>query len=295
MSQSPSIRALEAFHAVVTLGSTAAAAEQLSITQPAITHLIRSLEDGTGLKLFRKQGRRLVLTGDGELYFEEVNRGLGALSVLKDSAAAIRSANQGHVRIVTVPMVADYLLGKAIATFREANPGLRISIEVTSQHSALVMLEARRADLAFLPEVPPEAYRNLGEMRSRAALIVPAAEAESANKSSALDILRKRDLITLNSGSPFRYAVDKYLREAGIPVQAGIEVATQSLIAQLVSLGSGVAIVDCEVARHHSHNVGVVELDPPLDWRVSLIARCNGRLSTAAQRLSDHLSSELFP
>ena len=93
------IRALEAFHAVVTLGSVAAAADHLSVTQPAVSHMLKSLAEATQLTLFRKLGRRLVLTEDGQIFFDDVSSALAVLSGLKASAQSIRSAKSGNVRL----------------------------------------------------------------------------------------------------------------------------------------------------------------------------------------------------
>jgi len=289
---SPSLRCLKAFHAVVTLGSVSAAADQLSVTQPAISHLLRTLEATTGLKLFQKSGRQLQLSEDGRLYFEEIANGLHVLQELENSADAIRSARLGHVRLVCQPVAADHFIPGFLAAFANRHPDIQITLEVAERHRALPLLESGAVDLGLIAGPIPDQFQSLGAIRSEATCIIPAAWAEELPASASVDYLLERPFIALCSDSPFRQMLERTMEHGSRIPSARIQVRTQSAAAALVRRGAGYAIVDKWVADANNEGLSEIRLSPDLGWEHAAIARRRSSLSTAATTFVEELLSE---
>ena len=85
----PPLKALKGFESTARLGSFRKAAEELKLTHPAISHQIRSLEKNLGVKMFVRQGRRAVLTPEGERVYPVARQ---ALETLISGSEAIRRA-----------------------------------------------------------------------------------------------------------------------------------------------------------------------------------------------------------
>ncbi len=288
-----SLRAIHAFHAVVTLGSVAAAAEQLNVTQPAISHLLKSLEAWTNLTLFRKIGRRLELTEDGQVFFGDVASALPIISNLQESAEAIRNAKRGHVRIVAIPVVSEYLLPAMLGRFMRDNPYVEITLEVADTHRALTLLEAGTVDLALVSGVRDKTHMVHADLSTRSVLIVPTDWRAGSAFPVELTSIRSEPFIALNTGSPFRYALDQHLARANLSIKIRAQVRTQSAIAGLVASGVGIGIVDQIVAARPIEGIRALAFEPALRWSFNLVSRRSGTLSTSAQRLAEYLRDQL--
>jgi DNA-binding transcriptional LysR family regulator len=288
-----SLRAIHAFHAVVTLGSVAAAAEHLNVTQPAISHLLKSLEEWTGLTLFRKTGRRLELTDDGQVFFGDVASALPIISNLQESAEAIRNAKRGHVRIVAIPVVSEYLLPAMIGRFMRNNPFVEITLEVADTQRSLTLLEAGTVDLALISGVHGKGHELHADIPTRSVLIAPTDWRTESTSPIELASIQSEPFIALNKGSPFRYALDQHLARASLGLSIRAHVRTQSAIAGFVASGVGIGIVDQIVAARAVEGIRVLEFEPALRWSFHLVSRSTGTLSTSASRLATYLREEL--
>lgn len=128
------LKATEYFEAVARLGTVTRAAEELGVSPSAVSQQIRTLEGQFGVKLFRREKRRLVLTLDGDRLFATTTQAFGAL---RNATAAI--ARQRHLRSLTIrvsPTFGVRWLGPRIADFAEANPDWNIRIDATPDFSA---------------------------------------------------------------------------------------------------------------------------------------------------------------
>ncbi|MCJ7871069.1 LysR substrate-binding domain-containing protein [Marinovum sp. 2_MG-2023] len=128
------LKATEYFEAVARLGTVTRAAAELGVSPSAVSQQIRTLEGQFGVKLFRREKRRLVLTLDGDRLFQTTTQAFGAL---RNATAAI--GRQRHLRSLTLrvsPSFGVRFLGPRIATFAADNPDWNIRIDATPEISA---------------------------------------------------------------------------------------------------------------------------------------------------------------
>jgi len=291
MKKKISVRSLGAFHAVVTLGSVSAAASHMFVTEPAISHLLRSLETATGLKLFGKKGRYLDLTPDGRLLFDETTSAMSALARLTTVADAIRSAKHGHIRLVAIPVVAEYLLPDILCAFSNSYPAIDITVSVAEGHRALAMLESGSADLAIAMNDGTKNYQSHAQIDSHAMVVGPKAYFDPSDNDARIAELIAEPYVALNPGSPFRYVLDQYLKQHGLVFTHAIEVETQSVIVKLVSKGLGISIIDAIAANAEYHQISAKNIHPPLSWTYHLLSPADAKLSTAAHVFSDFVQA----
>ncbi len=290
MRNKPSLRSLEAFHAVVTLGSVSAAAGHLFVTEPAISHLLRGLGKTTGLTLFGKKGRRLELTPDGRLFFEETASAMSVLTRLDTVANAIRSAKQGHIRLVAIPVVADYLLPDILFQFSKIHPEIDVTVNVAEGYRAFDILERGNADLAVAINDKTRGYRSHAHLDSHAMAIGPLSRFKSNADDVSIASLYAEPFVALTPGCPFRYALDQHLAKRGLVFTHRLEVETQSAIVKLVSKGFGISFVDAIAATAETHQISTSNIHPPLRWTYHLLSSADTKLSTAAQAFSDFVA-----
>ena len=163
MRRLPPLTALEAFLQVARLGSIKAAAEDLSLSSPALSRRVQALERFLGKPLFHRRHQALVLTGDGEVLLREVAPAIDALS-----QAIERMAGNGDVmrlRLGVPPLFASQKLIWRLPDLRARHPGLHLDID-TAAHSVARLGEGLDVAIPLAREVDPALYaRRLGRNR----------------------------------------------------------------------------------------------------------------------------------
>ena len=136
----PSLNGLRAFEAAARLLSFTLAAAELNVTQTAISHQIRRLEEQLGIKLFLRQTRSLALTQEAQDYLPAVR---SAFEDLRKATARLRRAeHEGRLTVSTTASLATKWLVSRVAAFQDAHPGIEVRI-TTSTH----LVDFRREDV----------------------------------------------------------------------------------------------------------------------------------------------------
>jgi len=122
----PSVSLLAAFEAVCRLGSTAAAARELSLTQGAVSRLVQNLEGQLGVQLFRREGRRLEPTEAAEAYARDVRK---ALELIARASLGLRANPGGGVlNLAILPTFGTRWLAPRLGGFLSENPGVTLNL-----------------------------------------------------------------------------------------------------------------------------------------------------------------------
>ncbi|WP_431855704.1 transcriptional regulator GcvA [Azospirillum sp.] len=141
----PSLAAVRAFEAAARLGSFTQAAEELCLTQSAVSRHVRTLEDWFAVALFTRRGRQVALTEAGREYFVRVSDGLGRIRDANDAMLA-RVRRQDQVTLSLLPSVAALWLSPSLPDFTARHPGIDLRI-----HASRALADLRRdgIDLAM--------------------------------------------------------------------------------------------------------------------------------------------------
>ena len=139
----PSLNGLRAFEAAARHMSFTRAAEELNVTQTAVSHQIRRLEEQLGMTLFIRQNRALLLTREAQDYLPSIR---SAFEDLRRATAKLRRTDQeGRLTVTTTASLATKWLVSRVAAFQDANPGIEVRI-TTSTH--LVDFQREEVDIA---------------------------------------------------------------------------------------------------------------------------------------------------
>lgn len=138
------LTALRAFEAAARHMSFAKASEELSVTPGAVSQQIKLLEDFYGMRLFRREGRRIALTDDAAKILPELTAGFDLLARAIASLQARKSG--GIVHVTSPPTFAVKWLAPRLGEFALANPGIQVSVESTGR---LVDLRREDADVGI--------------------------------------------------------------------------------------------------------------------------------------------------
>lgn len=155
MRRLPPLTALEAFLQVARLGSIKAAAEDLSLSSPALSRRVQALERFLGKQLFHRRHQALVLTAEGERLLHEIAPAIDALSQAIEAMAG--NGDMMRLRLGVPPLFASQKLMGNLPALRARHPGLHIDID-TAAHSLARLGEGLDVAIPLAREIDPALY-----------------------------------------------------------------------------------------------------------------------------------------
>ena len=244
---------IRVFRAVAHHLNFSRAAEELLLTQPAVTQQIKALEEDLGSPLFDRGGGRISLTAAGKalLPFADQMKTLG-----EQAYAAVAAANgqqAGELAVGASQTIAQYLLPNLIANFLKAQPRVHVTVRSGNSDEMLESLLAREVHIALIEG--PEQRKDLHIepfMEDHLVLVVPASH-EWADHEVPLEALSKEPLLTREFGSGSRRVVEQALAQAGLKVKdlrLGMEIDSTEGLLSSVEAGLGVTFVSRWAVRN---------------------------------------------
>ena len=242
------------FYTVAKCGSLTKAAEELYISQPAVSQSIKQLENQLGVRLFNRTHRGMELSAQGgKMIFSEVERALGLLGAAENRIAEMQTAATGVIRIGASDTIFEYFLADKIVDFHEKFPAVKIELMADFTPDTIEKLKANRCDVAFvnLPiEVDPELTLHGNCMRLNDIFIVGEKYKELANGGTvSLSKLKEYPLVMMDKNTVARRSLTNFLGAHGVELQPSIEVGSWDLMKRLVQRGMGVGIIPREYAK----------------------------------------------
>src|SRR5690348_9210353 len=151
-------RQLRAFCVLARTGSFTQAARELHLSQSAVSHSIKALENDTGCRLLDRLGKKTALTQAGEQLFEHATRILQEMNNARESLAHLGKWGQGRLRLGASTTACQHLIPPVLREFKESFPDHIITIEPGDTPELVTALLRQRIDLALAlePEKEPQ-------------------------------------------------------------------------------------------------------------------------------------------
>ncbi|MFN3987315.1 MAG: LysR family transcriptional regulator [Rhodocyclaceae bacterium] len=276
---------IQAFVAIAELGGFSKAAEQLHVTQTALTRRVQKLEAYLNLRLFDRTTRYVELTAVGREFLPQakaiVNEMMLAVGRLKDMSKHAR----GSVTLACVPTMASHVLPAAIRRYAEGHPGNRIRLIDTSAYEVRDAVLQGQAEIGI--GVPTDRHPELLETPLLEEPLMFFCREEhplSGRMSVTWSDMREADLVVVSSMTATRVFTDYQLAKRGISLSGAYEVQHHATAISLVAAGVGAAILPAstldEGARPGVRRIPLT--NPVVKRRISIIRRKNSTLSPAA-------------
>ena len=235
---------LTVFRAVAAQRSFRRAAEQLYLTQPAVTQQIKALEEVVGQPLFDRSGREVALTAAGTLLLSYAEESGALLEAAATALAALKGRLSGTLRMAASTTIAQYILPPLLGAFLRLHPEVHVELESTNTESVADAVAAGRASLGLV-EGPPHA----GQLRAEVwrpdelVLLVPPSHEWAAEGAITLEEFAAAPLLMRERGSGTREVIETTLEAAGLPARdLRIVMELNSTEAILGSIESGVGV-----------------------------------------------------
>ncbi|MEJ2553754.1 MAG: LysR family transcriptional regulator [Gammaproteobacteria bacterium] len=289
------LRQLKVFEAVARLGSYTRAAEELHLTQPAVSMQIKQLEESAGLPLFEQLGKKTYLTPAGQ----EMHHYGRAIAQELDEVDRVMAEMKGmkHGRLViAVASTANYFAPRLLATFSHRYPEITISLDVTNREGLLEHLDANDIDLVIMGR-PPEGLDLVAEPFTENPLVVIAAPDHPlvATEHIPLEWLQQETFVVREQGSGTRTAMERFFAEKGVRLSTGMEMSSNEAIKQAVQAGLGLGIVSIHTLQLELETRRLAVLDVehfPILRHWYVVHRQGKRLSPVAQAFKEFVVAE---
>ncbi len=236
------LRQLEGFYLVVKRKNFTRAAEELNVTQPAVTNQVKFLEKSLNLKLIQRVGKRIQLTEAGDLVYQYAQKIFDLVSDADEKIKDFKKLMRGTLQIGTTKHYARYIMPYLLSEFQRKYPRVRVILdEGNSEDMARSVLEMKN-ELALISEISLD--RKIKSTFFAAAEFVLVASSEhrfSKRKSISVKELNDEPLILREKGSGLRAAILRKFHEYGIWPSTIIEASSLDFIKEYVKQNKGVS------------------------------------------------------
>ncbi len=289
------IRQLQVFEATARLLSFRKAADELHLSQPAVSMQIKQLEENVGLPLFEKFGKQIYLTEAGQEIYH-YSRSIGQLLTEADEVInGLKGAHGGRLSI-SVTSTTNYFILALLGTFHKRFPGVTITLDVTNRKTLLEQLSQNQVDLVVMGCPPEGADLEAGAFMKNP-LVVIAAPGHALAKQTNIPLQRLEDevFLTRERGSGTRDAIERFFTQHGVKLTTGMEIASNEAIKQSVQAGLGLGLLSRDMLDMELELGKLVILDVedfPIVRYWYVTHRKGKRLSTVAQAFKHFLLEE---
>ena len=261
------------FYTVAKCGSLTKAAEELYISQPAVSQSIKQLEIQLGIQLFNRTHRGMELSAQGgKPIFKKVEQALKLFNEAQTLVAQIKTSATGDVRVGASDTIFEYFVADKVVEFHEKFPAVKIELISGITPETVEDLKTGKCDVAFvnLPIEVDESLTLYGNcMRLNDIFVAGEKFSELKGKTLSVSDLKKYPLIFLDGQTVARKTLDNYLKSLGVEFTPAIEVGGWELMKRLVKKGMGIGVIPREYALTEMQEGSLFEVtsDPKLPAR----------------------------
>ena len=272
------------FYTVARCGSLTKAAEELYISQPAVSQAIRQLEAQLGTPLFKRMHRGIELTGQGgNLILGDVQRALTILEGVEDKLAESRGSPSGTLRIGASEAIFQYILSDKIVEYHRLYPQVKIELLEDNTPRTIESLKTDRCDVAFLNlpiSIDPELKLIESVMLLDDIFIAGKAYSELKGRELTVWDLERYPLLLLDQTGVARASIDHFAESVGVDLSPSIEVDSWGFMKQLVERGMGIGCIPRQYAARRLKEGTLFELNvtpalPPRSVGMAVLKNAN--------------------
>jgi DNA-binding transcriptional LysR family regulator len=237
------VRQLRVFDAVARHLSFSRAAEELHLSQPAVSMQVKALEAQAGLALLEQVGKKVFLTEAGRVVHARANTVIRELAEADEALAALQGLTQGRLPIAVVS-TAKYFAPPLLARFLRAHPAVQLELAIDNREAVIAKLGGNEVDLAIMGRPPAEL-----DTASQAfaphphVVIAPAGHPLAGRKRLRLADLARERFVVREPGSGTRTLLEKHFADGGLTVPVAMQMASNETIKQAVIAGLGLSFL----------------------------------------------------
>ena len=289
------LRQLKVFEAVARLRSFSRAAEELHLTQPAVSAQVSKLEDHAGLPLFEQMGKKIHLTAAGEQMLQSSREIIQKFQEAEEAMAQFKNVSGGRLN-VSVISAGDYFFPRLLVEFAQRHAGVTFNFGVCNREELLAQLKENRTDLAVMVR-PPEDADTVAQAFAPHPYVVVAAPTHPLAGEKRIPVTRvlREPFVVREKGSDTWTSMAEAFGEYLPSLNLAMEIRSTETIKQAVIAGMGLSFLSAHTVSRELQAHSLVMLDVQgfplmLNWYV--VHRRTKRLPPVAQAFKSFLLKE---
>ncbi len=288
-------RQLQVFEAVARHLSYTQAAQELHLSQPAVSMQIRQLEENVGLPLFEQIGKKIFLTEAGHEMYHYSRTIAGQLEEAGEVLEQLKGIQRGRLDI-SVASTANAFATRLLAAFARRYPGTTFSLDVTNRATLVRQLEENEKDLVIMGR-PPADMNLVAEvfMDNPLVVIAPPDHPLAQERGIPFARLASETFVVRESGSGTFIAMERFFEDQGMRLTTGMEMTSNEAIKQAVEAGLGLGIVSIHTLalELEARRLAVLDVEHfPILRHWYVVHRAGKRLSPVARAFRDFVLGE---
>lgn len=293
------LKQMEAFRAVMQTGSISQAATQLFRTQPAVSMMIKSLEEEVGFQLFERHKKRLFPTHEAEYLFKEIDIIFNKIGNVNQTIKDIRNKQYGFLRIGCMPGPSNFFMPQLLSEFLTAHPQVQVSLQTRTSPNVIEWVASNQYSLGLA-----EVTRHHSHLSATHRFDFPCFVAIPANHPLASEVeintqlLDNEPMITLHSDHMIYHDLLKQFDDGGH--QMNVRLKTRYFIPALtfVEQGLGVCVMDPMTITSYLNyatpgKVVFRQFIPQINFKVGIFFPPEVPNSLVTQAFAEHLQLRL--
>ena len=285
---------LSYFRVLAKLEHYTQAAEELSITQPSLSHAMSALEKDLGTYLFEKQGRNIKLTKYGKIYYEYVDKALSELERGEKKLKELTNVSTGTIELGYIYTLGPNFVPKLIKNFTNAdeNKNIKFLFGQGTTQSLIKDLKEEKYDMVFCSLVDDEPDIEFIPIANEELVVIVSNEHPLAkNEFIDLSEVDNYPFIGFSEKSGIRSLISDLFKEVDINPNIICEVEEDNAVAGLVEINYGIAVVP-KISSLKYYNVKVLPIINPKHERFIYLATLKNRYLTPSVNLFKKYSIE---
>ncbi|PZN83396.1 MAG: LysR family transcriptional regulator [Candidatus Methylumidiphilus alinenensis] len=289
------LRQLKVFERVARRLSFTRAAEELFLTQPAVSMQVKQFEETIGLPLFERLGKKIYLTRAGDELYSLSKTISRHLDEAEEMIEELKGTDGGRL-VVAVASTGHYFAIRLLAEFCRRYPKVKLNFKVTNRKGVLQLLEDNEADIVLMGQ-PPEELDLVTEafMDNPLVVIAPKGHHLEGRARIALEELMAETFLMREQDSGTRSSVERILVERGVSLSISMEMNSNGAIKQGVEVGLGLGVVSLHTIERELEDGRLVVLDVepfPIMRQWYIVHRSGKRLSSVGLAFEEFVRSE---
>lgn len=286
---------IQAFVVIAELGGFSKAAEQLHVTQTALTRRLQKLEAYLGLRLLDRTTRYVELTVVGREFLPQAQAIVGDVTRAVNQLKDVSSRRRGNFTLACIPTMASQMLPNAMRRYAQMHPGNRVRIIDASGYEVRDAVLHGHAELGI--GLPTERHAELEEtllFEEPYMFFCREEHPLSGKRQIVWSDLHEAELIGISTMSANRVFLDYQLAKRGIKLSGTYEVRHLSTAIGLVAAGVGVAILPNSTLEEGARP-GICRIpliSPTVKRKIVILRKRNSTLSPAARAFLDMVSDQ---
>lgn len=282
---------LRIFHKIAQVQSVTRAAEELFLTQPAISIQLKKFQEQFSVPLFEIVGRQLYITDFGKEIAETAEKILNEVQAINYKTLTYKNQLAGRLK-VSVVSTGKYVMPYFLSEFMNHNRGVDLVMDVTNKTRVIESLERNEVDFSLVSVVPDQLKAERVPLLKNKLYLVGSPQLKVEAKDKKMGFLKKYPLIYREEGSATRNAMEEFIQSRSISTYKKLELTSNEAVKQAVIAGLGYSIMPLIGLKNElkSHQLEIIPLKGlPIITQWNLIWMKSKNLSPVAKAYLEHI------